>query len=1275
MNDAQLVQRLESVARRVRGARVWLTLAAVWLIAAIAGAGLLVVGYQQAWQTLWVAPWLAVGAMVVGLICAWFAWRSARDFRWLARKIESAYPDLNSSLLTAVELQPDLPHGHYSYLQREVLKKAHLHGYRNDQWKGVVPKSRFTAAHVLHAASLLLLVGVLLGLVLLKKPAAAAPPGTAFADVEVDLNPNFAVVVEPGNTEVERGASLLVLARFQGAFPPEAALVYTAEGEEERRIPMSKSLDDPMFGGRIAAVDAPLGYRVEYAEQSSPTYRVGTFEYPQLIQADARLVFPSYTSLPEKFVQDVRRLSAVEGTELTLICRLNKSVTSAQLVDGDGETIELVASDEPSHTYEAQLTFDRSRRFTLALTDSDGRQNQSPPEFVIKVLPNSPPDLKLVLPTRDVQVSPIEELDLQASAWDDYGLARVGLSFAMPGSQSKEVVLGESLPAKSRLPMVHLLAFEELQAQPDQLLSYYFWAEDIGPDGEVRRTSSDMYFAEVRHFEEIFRQGQQPTEEEMQQRQQQQQQGQSGQNAQQAEQLAELQKQIISGTWKVIRRETRDEPTAEFAADVQLLLESQQSALAQAEELAQNVEDDESLEHVEAVQQHMQQAIEQLAAAGSGRAIAPLEPALLSEQSAYQALLRLRAREHEVVRTNQQQQQSQSQSSQSSANSRSQQQLQNLELREDENRYETEQTSPLNDSQQSQEQQEDRQVLNRLRELSQRQSDLNKRIKELQSALEAAETSEEQEEIERRLKRLRDEQEQILRDTEELQQRMDQPENQERMAQQREQLEQARENARQSSEALEEGMVSQAAAEGTRAERELRDLQNEFQRRTANQFSESMREMQQQARELETAEQELSQRLEEIAQNEDSDSRNNSLRDEDDREQIAQQLQQQEERVEDLLNRMRETIEEAESDEPLLAEKLYESIRETRRQSPQEDLENARQSLERGFVDDARQREQRAREGITQLREGVDQAAESILGDDTEALRRARDEIERLRDELNDEIARADQPGGQSPQGEPQQGEQANNPRGGPSQNSEEEPQESEPGEPRQGGSEQGEPQEGESQQGEPQEGESPQGEPSNSGRGQQGNQPSDQQPQQGEPTPQQTGNQPPRDQEGQPRGSGQQRPNGQTQRGGDDRNPSPGGGLQRFLDRGSEPLAPISGEDYLDWSDRLRDVEEMISDPELRAEAARIRQEAKDIRKDVKRNSEPPSWEVVREMVAEPLAELEKRVAEELLRRTSKEALVPIDRDPVPPKFQERVQRYYERLGSGASSPREAID
>lgn len=97
-----------------------------------------------------------------------------------------------------------------------------------------------------------------------------------------------------------------------------------------------------------------------------------------------------------------------------------------------------------------------------------------------------------------------------------------------------------------------------------------------------------------------------------------------------------------------------------------------------------------------------------------------------------------------------------------------------------------------------------------------------------------------------------------------------------------------------------------------------------------------------------------------------------------------------------------------------------------------------------------------------------------------------------------------------------------------------------------------------------------------------------------------------------------------------------------------------------------MRDVEELLDDPKLRAEAARIRDRARGARDAMRRHAKLPDWGQLKSMVADPLLELRARVAEEVRRRESPDALVPIDRDPVPPQYAEGVRRYLERLGSG---------
>ena len=111
---------------------------------------------------------------------------------------------------------------------------------------------------------------------------------------------------------------------------------------------------------------------------------------------------------------------------------------------------------------------------------------------------------------------------------------------------------------------------------------------------------------------------------------------------------------------------------------------------------------------------------------------------------------------------------------------------------------------------------------------------------------------------------------------------------------------------------------------------------------------------------------------------------------------------------------------------------------------------------------------------------------------------------------------------------------------------------------------------------------------------------------------------------------------------------------------------AACRGGGFRQWAERMRDVEELLEDAQLRAEAARIRDRVRGSREDYKRHSKAPDWTKLQDLVANPLIELRKRIADEVRRKESPDSLVPIDRDPVPPQFAEGVRRYYERLGSG---------
>lgn len=1260
MIERRLHRQIEKAARRVRHVRIIVAWAGVWLAAA-AMCGLLLL--LNRWTPFYVRPALSALGVVTAsaaLIFGWMAWRSARNPQTLARRIEAVYPELRNGLLTAVEQRPSLPGGRYGFLQDRVIQQSLEHAYGN-RWERAISGWKLCAAHSFHAVGVAALILSMWGLLTHARTPLPRfrilPSNSAPAAYQTEMK------VEPGNTEVERGTSLLVVARFQGPLPAEVTLHYQSK-DATQQLAMSKSLDDPLFGIRIAEVKQPLTYRVSFADRHSEWYKVSVFDYPALQRADAHLHFPQYASQDDKVLEDVRQISVAEGTKVTLLCRLNKPVTHAQLVERDGTKTDLAPESGGSSVYTTSFVLDRSRRAELALTDEAGRSNKERYEFAFNVLPNKPPDIKLAKPARDVQVSPLEELLLSANAWDDYGLQRIGVSYLSADGQTQERVLSQAVAGKQRIEVKDLLAFEELRAKPDDLLSYHFWAEDLATDGSVRRASSDMFFAEVRPFDEIFRQGQQPSQNEASQSQQ------SQGAAAQGEKLAELQKQIINATWKLIRRETGAAPTDAYPADIGLLVDSQTQALGQTEELQQDVQNAEAALHVKQAQQAMTQAVEELSKARDKLDPKVLPAALRSEQQAYRELLRMRAREHQVVRGNSR---SRSRGQQSS---RSQQQLQQLELKNDQNRYETER---LAKSQNDEQNQAMRQVLNRLRELAQRQSDVNQRLKELESALREAKDQQQREELERQLKRLREQQQELLRDTDELMSRMQEPQNQERLSDNRQELEQARDQVRQASEALEQGMVSRAITSGTRAQQQLENMRDDMRKATSGQFTEEMRGLRETATRLDEQQNNVAQQMEELSR---PSEQNRSLRDRGERERITEQFQSQRALLEELLQRMRQTVLDSEQAEPLLAEKLYDTYRQAEHQQPGRALESAERSLQQGLVDDATREERGAGASIHQLREGVDRAAESVLGDETESLRRAHEAVQELIRQLQDEMSRAtgqakesaESPTGQSSPSKPQSSsrstsepsEQAKQPRtarGGGTKNSQDGEQQAKGQSSRQQRSQENSPNQGQK------------GNRNQTASTDQQNQgsPGDNQANQAQSGARQSGQ---GQQQGQPGQSA--RPNGNTpndrqsgsptnQRGG-----STGGlggfeRLTRELTPGSERLyAPLTGGDFVQWSDRLRDVEEMVTNPQLRSEAARIRDRARGFRQDLQRHSAPPNWDLIQLEVTKPLVELRDRLMEEVRRRSSQESLVPIDRDPVPPRYQEQVRRYYEELGSG---------
>jgi hypothetical protein len=723
---------------------------------------------------------------------------------------------------------------------------------------------------------------------------------------------------------------------------------------------------------------------------------------------------------------------------------------------------------------------------------------------LIDVHGNAAPKIALSFPGHDVRVSPLEELTVEANVSDDVGLVGYGVSYGLAGKPAHDVSLGGGnvRTATARL----MIPLEELAAQPDDLLSYHFWAEDIAGNGERRRVWSDMYFAEVRPFEEHYQEGSSDGA------------GAGGGGREQAsDDLARRQKEIINATWRLLREQREGVPAQELAGDVEVVRKGQMDVKEAADAVHARAHGAERASLGEALVAMVR---------AHGQLPVDLPKAMEAEESAYAWLLKLRQRDHQVAMGS---------SSGGGVGEGGDRALDELELKQKANRYET---RPEATAQSEDPAREDRQVLNRLRDLAERQKTLTERIKELQVALEQAKPQE-REDLEQRLKRLREDQQEMLGDMDDLLQRMDRPENRSRLAQARDELERTRGRAAETSEALSRGETGRAVGSGTRTERALDRMRQDLSRKVSQGLSEEMRDLRAEAHRLSQEQEAIGEAIRRAA-----DPKRNAAATPTEGRRLAQALRAQKQGLSTLLERMRHLTEESESSSPLLARKLYDTYRRAKLDAVEKSLDRMSDMLEHSYGPQAAGEEPHVREAIAALEKGVGDAAKGVLGDDAAALKLAQAELQALIEE-------------------------ARNARPGP----------------------------------------------------------------------------------GTPAGA----------RAGDGRSQG----------SAAPPSAPpaargegLLGENFRTWADRLRDVQDLLGEPRLRTDAARVLDRARIMRGEVKRHAGQPQWSLLETEVVRPLSELRDRVNEELRRvAPEKDALSPIDRDPVPSRYSDLVRRYWKSL------------
>ena len=494
---------LTSIIREIR--RRWRLKLAVRGAAFVVGGFLLTLFLSAyALETLKFSPGSIIAfrvamVMVFGALAGYFfilpQWRRVNDEQ-VALYLEECEPTLETAILSALEAEKGSS-SHSPALARRLVEQA-------IERCGAIERGRRLEAQPLRRYAVAIGGTIAVALLLLILGPAYLRQGTSalllMAGDVLEASP-YRIEVKPGSATVPRGSDQAITARVQGFESDKAELlIRKSVNTPFEHVPMVFNNDTKTFEGILFDLPASIDYFVESGGVKSSVFTLHAAELPYVKQLEMEYIFPSYTGLAPRKIENGGDIAVLQGTQVRVrITPTMKSPAGRIMVDGES-AIPLVL-EGGVFTGTIPVTKDGFYRVDLQGGPENKLVNASP-QYTIDVLEDQAPTVSIAKPGRDSTASPVEEFAVEARADDDFGVRQLELVYSVNGGpEQTKRLLDSSSRALPEVSAAHTFYMEELNVAPGDSVSYFARATDnIG-----RSISSDLYFVRVRKLDEQFR--------------------------------------------------------------------------------------------------------------------------------------------------------------------------------------------------------------------------------------------------------------------------------------------------------------------------------------------------------------------------------------------------------------------------------------------------------------------------------------------------------------------------------------------------------------------------------------------------------------------------------------------------------------------------------------------------------------------------------------------------------------------------------------------------
>lgn len=395
---------------------------------------------------------LLIITLAASLRYAWKqGWRRLSAYRpqRISLSIESTYPELQSSLVSYVDFSRSGGKAGTSPRLLEHVCKQAVEQTRSLDFRAVTPIS--TIRRVLITAAIAIIIFVILNF---WQPRMMSVFAQRLVNPMSDVSypTDTIIVMETGDVNVPEGGQIALTARAEGIVPQRGSLHIRSEGRQWEQLDITAS-EKEEFSYNFREIYRSFEYRFSLGDAISKTYRVNVIKAPRIEWARIIVTPPDYTKVPQKERESLT-LRVPEGSQLEWTLKLDKPVSTANLIPDDAEAIEMTTSSDGRILY-AQTPARASGAYRFHWQEKEHGFEYEGAKHFLGVEPDHEPHVRIDYPPAHERGTLAKTLNVTFAARDDYGVTEAVLVYRRNESDPVRTPIGTFKPGPRIEQTIH----------------------------------------------------------------------------------------------------------------------------------------------------------------------------------------------------------------------------------------------------------------------------------------------------------------------------------------------------------------------------------------------------------------------------------------------------------------------------------------------------------------------------------------------------------------------------------------------------------------------------------------------------------------------------------------------------------------------------------------------------------------------------------------------------------------------------------------------------